>query len=223
MGGGGFSKEPENPLLDLYILKQARRSNPSVCFIPTASGDSDSYIAQFYAAFCQLKCRPTHLTFFRRTPNLREFILKQDIVYVGGGNTKSMLAVWHEWGLPPILRQAWNAGVVLAGISAGAICWFDVGLTDSWAGRLAPLNCLGLLPGTCCPHYDGEKERRPALHKLMAKRALPPALALDNGAAGHFVGRKLRCVISERPNALGYKVQIRGDRVTETALPFVRL
>jgi dipeptidase E len=223
MGGGGFSMEPENPLLDLYILKQARRSNPSVCFVPTASGDSDSYVAKFYAAYSKLECRPVHLAFFQRTPNLREFILQRDIIYVGGGNTKSMLAVWREWGLPQILRQAWNAGVILAGISAGAICWFDAGVTDSWAGRLAPLKCLGLLPGACCPHYDGEKERRPAVHKLVARHALPPALALDDGAAAHFVGRKLLRIVSSRPNALGYKVEIQRGRVTETPLPVVRL
>jgi peptidase E len=224
MGGGGFSAEPENPLLDLYILKQARSSNPSVCFIPTASGDSESYIAKFYAAYCKLKCRPRHLTFFQRTPDLHELILGQDVVYVGGGNTKSMLAVWQEWGLPRILRQAWNAGVVLAGISAGAICWFESGVTDSWAGRLAPLKCLGLLPGTCCPHYDGEKDRRPSLHKLLAVHALPPAIALDDGAAAHYVGRKLLRVVCSRPSALGYRVQLRhGGRVTEKVLPVVRL
>src|ERR1700729_3797722 len=111
MGGGGFSANPENPLLDLYILKQVRTSNPSVCFIPTASGDSESYIAKFYAAYSKLKCRPTHLRFFQRTPDLRELILGQDVVYVGGGNTKSMLAVWQDWGLPRILRRAWNEGV----------------------------------------------------------------------------------------------------------------
>jgi dipeptidase E len=228
MGGGGFSMEPQNLApqnlaLDRYILAQARRSNPSVCFIPTASAESEPYVVRFYAAYSKLKCHPTHLTLFQRTPDLRKLILQQDVIYVGGGNTKSMLAVWREWQLPQILRQAWRSGIVLAGISAGAICWFDAGITDSWADRLAPLKCLGMLPGTCCPHYDGEKDRRPALHKMVARHAVPPALALDDGAAAHFVGRKLLRVVTSRPNALAYKVQFLAGRVVEQPLPVVRL
>jgi dipeptidase E len=219
MGGGGFTAEPQNLALDRYILSQSRKQNPSVCFIPTATGDSDSYIASFYAAYSKLKCRPTHLPFFRRTPDLRKLILDQDVIYVGGGNTKSMLAVWREWQLPQLLRRAWKSGTVLAGISAGAICWFEAGVTDSWAGRLAPLPCLGFLPNACCPHYDGEKDRRPALHKLLAQNALPRTLALDDGAAAHFVGRKLLRVVVSRPNALGYTVQSRNGKVTESPLP----
>ena len=158
IGGGGFTMEPENPALELYILAQARRRNPSICFLSTATGDAATYIAKFYAAFAKHRCRPTHLPLFERTPDLQKLLGAQDVIYVGGGNTKSMLAVWGEWQLPKFLRQAWKSGTVLAGISAGAICWFEAGVTDSWAGRLAPLRCLGWLPDTCCPHYDGEKE-----------------------------------------------------------------
>ena len=223
MGGGGFTAEPQNLALDRYILSQTRKQNPSVCFIPTATGDSDAYIAGFYAAYSKLKCRPTHLPFFRRTPDLRALILAQDVIYVGGGNTKSMLAVWREWQLPRILHQAWKSGIVLAGISAGAICWFQAGVTDSWAGHLAPLPCLGFLPDACCPHYDGEKERRPALHKFLARRALPRTLALDDGAAAHFIGRKLLRVVVSRPGALGYTVQSRNGKVAELPLPVMSL
>jgi peptidase E len=223
LGGGGFSMEPDNLALDVYILKQARRSSPLVCFIPTASGDADGYVVRFYGAFSQLDCRPSHLALFRRTPDLRNFLLRQDVIYVSGGNTKSMLAVWRDWGLPDILREAWETGIVLAGISAGAICWFDVGITDSWAGLLTPISCLGFLPGTCCPHYDGETERRPALHDLILRRAVPTALALEDGAAAHFVGTELLRVVTSRPEARAYRVQLQEDRSTETVIPVEQL
>lgn len=223
MGGGGLSSEPERLPLEKYIVAQTGKRHPAVCFLPTATGDEDAYIASFYDAFTRLECRPTVVKFFARTPDLRDVLLKQDVIYVGGGNTKSMLAVWREWGLPALLREAWRSGVVLAGISAGAICWFDVGVTDSWAGRLAPLKCLGMLAGTCCPHYDGEKERRPALHQFVASQSVPSALALDDGAAAHFVGATLTRVVSSRPHALGYRVRRRGHEAVETPLPVIRL
>jgi dipeptidase E len=223
IGGGGFAAEPENPALELYLLAQTRKKNPSVCFIPTATGDAPTYIAKFYTAYSSLRCRPTHLPFFERTPRLRELIMAQDLIFVGGGNTKSMLAVWREWDLPKILREAWNAGTALTGVSAGAICWFEAGVTDSWAGNLAPLPCLGWLPGACCPHYDGEAERRPAVHDFVAKGLIPRTLALDDGAAAHFEGRKLIRIVSWRPNAGAYLVQRKGktfreDRLTVTNL-----
>ncbi|MET0211436.1 MAG: peptidase E [Vicinamibacterales bacterium] len=223
IGGGGFSTEPENAALDRYVLAQARRSNPAVCFLATASGDADAYIARFYAAFTKYRCRPSHVPLFGRTPDLEVVLSAQDVICVGGGNTKSMLAVWRDWHLPALLRRAWRSGIVLAGVSAGAICWFDFGVTDSWANRLAGLPCLGFLPGTCCPHYDGEPERRPALQRLVAERSVPTALALDDGAAAHFVGRKLARIVSSRSNARGYRVHRSTSQSIETALPAVRL
>jgi dipeptidase E len=222
IGGGSFASDPENPALELYILAQARKRNPSVCFVPTASGDHREYIAKFYAAFSKHRCRPSHFPLFERTPDPRT-LLEQDVIYVGGGNTKSMLAVWRDWQLPKFLRQASLRGTVLTGISAGAICWFAAGVTDSWAGRLAPMPCLGWLPNACCPHYDGEKHRRPATHGLVAKALLPETLALDDGAAAHFVGRKLLRVVTSRPNAAAYLVRRKGNRSIETQLPVTRL
>ncbi len=223
LGGGGFSMEPDNPALDLYVLAQARKRNPSICFLATATGDADGYVENFYAAFKALRCRPSHVPLFRRTPDLQQALLNQDVIYVGGGNTKSMLAVWREWDVPRLLRRAWNAGTVLAGISAGAICWFRTGLTDSWGDRLTGLSCLGLLPGACCPHFDGETERRPALHRLVAAGALPKALALDDGAAAHFIDRRLVRIVTSRPAARGYEVRRQGSRAVERALPVIRL
>jgi dipeptidase E len=223
MGGGSFTSDTDNPALDLYVLAQARKPNPSVCFVGTATGDHPAYIAKFYAAYSKLRCRPTHLPLFERTPDLPKLLLAQDVIYVGGGNTKSMLGVWREWGLPQVLHRAWNAGTVLAGVSAGAICWFEMGVTDSWAGHLAPLPCLGWLPRTCCPHYDGEKERKPAVHEFVAKGLAPETLALDDGAAAHFVGRKLVKIVASRQSAGAYRVKRIGRTSVETALPVTRL
>lgn len=222
MGGGGFSME-DNPALDLYVLSQTRKRLPAVCFLATASGDADGYVEKFYAAFKAHRCRPTHVPLFRRTPDIKQVLLSQDVIYVGGGNTRSMLAVWREWNLPRLLRQAWKMGIVLTGVSAGAICWFRTGVTDSSAAGLTGLPCLGFLRGTCCPHFDGEAERRPALHRLVASGKVSRALALDDGAAAHFVGRTLSHVVSSRPHARAYEVRRAGDVAVETALPTVPL
>ena len=218
LGGGGFSMEPDNPAIDQFILDLARRKDPSVCFLATASGDAETYIASFHSAFRALPCRPTHLPLFARTPDLESFVLEQDVIYVGGGNTKSMLAVWREWNLPALLRRAWESGTVLAGVSAGAICWFETGVTDSSGRGLFPLSCLGFLPGACCPHYDGETERRPALHRLVEDGAITRALALDDGAAAHFINGALANVVSSRPHARAYRVERVNGHAIETVL-----
>ncbi len=219
MGGGGFSMEPDNLALDRYILEQAPKAAPAVCFLPTASGDADSYIVNFYKAFTTLECHPTHLSLFRLpTADLESFILDQDIVYVGGGNTKSMMALWREWGLDGILRRAWENGIILAGLSAGAICWFEQGVTDSIPGSLRALPCLGLLRGSCCPHYDGNAERRPAHHRLINDGAIPSGYGLDDGAAVHFIDAALHAVVSSRPNAKAYFVEKTAEGLAERAL-----
>ena len=136
MGGGGFSMEPENLLLDEFVLTQARTSRPRVCFVPTASGDSDGYVARFYLAFSTLDCWPADLQLFKRSiRDLESFVLMQDVIYVGGGNTANLLAVWRAHGLDRILRRAWQEGVVLCGLSAGMNCWFNESVTDSSGSR----------------------------------------------------------------------------------------
>jgi dipeptidase E len=218
MGGGGFSMEPDNPALDHFVLSLARRENPSVCFLATAAGDAESYIDSFYTAFTRLACRPRHVPLFARTPDLATVLLEQDVIYVGGGNTKSMLAVWRAWEIPALLRRAWESGTVLAGVSAGAICWFETGVTDSWGSGLNPLPCLGFLPGACCPHYDGEAERRPALHRLIERGTIAAALALDDGAAAHFINGQLANIVSSRPDARAYRVERVNGQLRETVL-----
>jgi dipeptidase E len=207
LGGGGFSMEPENPLLDLYILGQSPEPNPKVCFIPTASGDSEGYITRFYTSFEAHVCRPSHLSLFRPpTRDLESYILEKDIIYVGGGNTKSLLALWKEWGLDSILRKAWEQGTILAGVSAGSICWFDEGLTDSYGDKLEPLKCLGFVKGSNCPHYDGEKDRRPSYQQLVETKGISAGIAADDGVAIHYIDQEVSKVVSSRPNAKAYRV-----------------
>jgi len=220
MGGSGFLTDEQTRALDRYVINQARAKKPAVCFIPTANGDADASLLRFYTLFSQLPCKASHLVFFRRTPqNLRSLLLDQDVIYVGGGNTRSMLAVWREWGLLEILREAWESGIVLAGRSAGAICWFEQGVTDSVAEALLPLDCLGFLPGSCCPHYDGEADRRPSYHRLLLNKKIPPGIAIDDGVGVHFRGTKPYRVVSPRAKARAYRVQANDGAIQEEPLP----
>jgi dipeptidase E len=222
MGGGGFSMEPENPLLDAFVLSLARRERPRACFVGTASGDSDRYVADFYRAFAALDCRPLDLGLFdRRVADVRAFVLEQDVVYVGGGNTASLLAVWRTHGLDAVLAEAWAAGVVLCGISAGMNCWFRSSVTDSFdVSRLAALHDgLGLLAGSACPHYDGEEQRRPTYRRLVGEGVLEAGWAADDGAALVFAGEALEEVVASRPGAAAYRVTRDGDGVREQRLP----
>ncbi|QOQ55871.1 Type 1 glutamine amidotransferase-like domain-containing protein [Bacillus amyloliquefaciens] len=223
LGGGGFSMEPDHLVLDQYILKQSVRPEPRVCFLPTASGDSENYIARFYQAFHKLECEPDHLSLFKPPRSeLRSFLMKKDIIYVGGGNTRNMLVLWKEWGLDLILREAWESGIILAGLSAGAICWFEEGVTDS-AGDLRELRALGLLPGSFCPHYDGEAERRPAYHRLILEKKLREGYAADDGAALHYKDGQLFQAVSSRETAKGYRVFDTEEGVRETELKTISL
>lgn len=219
MGGGGFSMEPDNLALDRYILRQSPKPNPKICFLPTASGDSESEILRFYEAFSTLKCRPSYISLFRLpTADLEGFLLEKDILYVGGGNTRSMLALWREWGLDGYLHKAYENGVILAGLSAGANCWFEQCSTDSVPGDLRMLPALGFLPGSFCPHYDGEINRRPSYHQMLAQQVILPGLAADDGAAVHFVNGEMIACVSSRPNARVYRVRLQAGEVIEEPL-----
>ena len=219
MGGGGFLMEPDNLALDRYVIEQTGKERPAVCFLSQASGEWRDFIIEFYKAFTQINCHPSHLSLFKpHTADLEDYLMSQDVVYVGGGNTKSMLALWREWGLDRILKQAADNGTVLAGVSAGAICWFEAGTTDSIPGKLTALPCLGYLAGSCSPHYDGEAERRPTYQRMIASGEIMPGYAFDDGAAGHFVDGQLKQVVSSRPHAKGYCVERDGDSASETTL-----
>ena len=170
IGGGGFGRNPGEGIIEEYILKQTKKKKPNICFIPTATGDNEAYKVNYYATFSKLSCEPTHLDFFKRTPDLKKLIFSQDAIFVGGGNTKSMLAVWNEWGLDKILKKAYKDGIVMSGVSAGAICWFQNGITDSWDSNLKLMPCMNIIKGTCCPHYDEEPERKPTVKKLIVSK-----------------------------------------------------
>lgn len=221
MGGGGFSMEPRNRRLDKWLLTLTRRRNPRVLFVPTASGDASDYIRRFYRAFSRLPCTPAHLLLFNRTEkDLRKLVTSQDLVYVGGGNTANMLAVWRLHRLDQALREAWHEGVVLCGPSAGALCWFEAGVTDSFGPELHPLtNGLGLLAGSFCPHYDGEAARRPAFHRMVSQGRLPSGLAADDGVALLFEGSDVSDVVRSRSGVQAYEVFANHGRAGERPIP----
>ena len=192
--------------------------------MPTASGDDPAYIANFFGTYGGLGVQAGVLRFFRRTPaDLRDYLFGFDVVHVGGGNTRSMLATWRHWGFDTVLREAWERGIVLCGSSAGSICWFEAGVTDSVAGDLTAMPALGFLGGSHCPHYDGEKERRPFYEGAVGSGVIPGGLACDDGAAAHFVGTVLHAAISARPAANVHRVERAGERAATSILEALRL
>ena len=186
IGGGGFGRSLGNLRIEKYIVSLANKKVPKICFIPTASGDDDSYKLNFYRAFSKLNCETSHIDFFSRTEELEDKILSQDIVYVGGGNTKSMLAVWRDWNLNLILKKAHDKGIVMSGVSAGAICWFEKGITDSYANRLEILDCLGFVKGIACPHFDEEEEREPYVTDLINRNLINSCICIEGYSALHI-------------------------------------
>lgn len=221
VGGGGFLTESE-PGIDQYLLDQARlvskNESPKIGFVATASGDKAIHIERFYNRFSTLDCVPSHLALFRRTDSVSEWIDAQDIIFVGGGNTKSMLAVWDTWDLDTHLRAALVKGTILSGISAGAICWFDTGVTDSWSSGLAPLDCLGLLPGSCCPHYSLDRERQPAYQRMIIDGGIAPGVAIDDGACLHFINGQAKYIVSGHRGASAYYVSKATNGISEVVV-----
>ena len=219
IGGGGFGRNPGNGIIEKYILDQSGKKIPNICFIPTATGDDESYKVSYYSTHSKLNCNPTHLDFFKRTPNLEQLILSQDVIFVGGGNTKSMLSVWREWGLHNILKTAYDNGVVMSGVSAGAICWFEKGITDSWAEKLNVLDCLGFVKGNCCPHYDEEHERRPSLFKFIKDKELSNCYAVEGGCALHIKNDNVYSAISFQGKKNSYYVNLEDENIKEIICP----
>lgn len=227
IGGGGFSMEPENPLLDDFLLSLATRRRgagglPRVCFVPTASGDSVDYQASFSEAFAG-RAETSTLQLFRLDElpdgrDLRTHVLAQDIVYVGGGSTVNLLALWRLHGLDRALAEALADGIVLAGISAGMNCWFEGSVTDSFGPLAALPDGLGLLEGSACPHYDGEAERRPAYLRMVGDGDLPGGYAADDGCALLFRDGRLVEAVTSRPTARAFRVERTPDGPRETAL-----
>lgn len=228
LGGGGFMTEDGPSLLDEYLVTLAGCDEPRICFVPTASGDAQHHLDRFYADFGRYRAELSHLAFFRKAQpgaipfdRIDERLREQDIIYVGGGNTRSMLAVWREWGVPQALRNALAGGATLAGVSAGAICWFEWGASDSAApgARSGPLRCLGFLKGSCSPHWGGEVHRRREFHAMVRSGDVPAGYGISDGAALVFEDGRPVDVVSSVQGAGAYRVELLRDRLVETALP----
>jgi dipeptidase E len=225
-GGGGFSLESDNTLLDDHVLRLPGVPRPRVCFLPTASGDADHYIVRFYRAFNATRCEPSHLSLFRRescVSDPRAHLLAQDIIYVGGGSVVSLLGTWRAHELDLVLREAWLSGVVLCGGSAGSLCWFTEAVSGFHSGEPRRVRGLGLLPWSNAVHYDAEAGRREAFHSAIAD-GMPPGYAAGDGAALHFVGTELAEAIASRRGAGAYFVSADASlRVSERELAPRRL
>jgi peptidase E len=200
------------PALDDEILALG---GPRICLVPTASSEADAGIVRFYEAFAH-RAEATHVV-FNPWPrdDLREHVLSQDAIFVSGGNTANALAVWRAHGFDAVLREAWEQGILLCGSSAGMICWFEAGVTDSFGPQLEGMrDGLGFLPGSACPHYDGEELRRPVYRELVAN-GFPPGYAADDAAAVYFVGTELREVVAAGPDARAYRVEAESETPLE--------
>ena len=218
-GGLRPAKGKTHPIIS-YVLALSKNERPKVCFIPTATGDSATSIVAFYDRLSSTKADGSHLSLFNRTIyDIEEYLLSQDIIMVGGGNTANMMAIWRIHGVDVALEKAWNSGVILCGGSAGSLCWFECGTTDSFnLYELEPLyDGLGFLDGSHCPHYNGEEQRRPLYHRLISE-GFPPGYAVDDDAAVHFIGKDVHNVISSNNNSRAYYVHKIGDEVLETPL-----
>jgi len=213
--GGLSSEDAELRLLEDYVLGLTSRERPRVLFVPTAVADDADETLWAYSRLGG-RAEVSHMTFFPWPPSgLRELALQQDAIYVSGGNTANALAIWRTHGFDEILREAWESGVVLAGWSAGMLCWFEAAVTDSFGPQLQGMrDGLGFLAGSACPHYDGESERRPAYSKLVAE-GFPPGLAADDGVALRFDGTELAEVVTARAGGGAYRVSPEGEEAIE--------
>jgi dipeptidase E len=218
-GGGGFSMEAGNPLLDEYVLSVAGRERPRVCFLPSASGDADHYIVRFYRAFAG-RCDSSHISLFRQereaVRDWRRHLLEQDVIYVGGGSVISLLGVWRAHGLDSIVREAWAAGAVLCGVSAGSLCWFAEAVSE-FHGEAVRVRGMGMLPWSNCVHYRPERGRDDPYRRFL-REGMQPGFAAEDGTAVHFEGEALVGAVSSRPDAAAYRMRAVGGRVVRTAL-----
>jgi peptidase E len=220
MGGGGFTSSPGDPALDELVLELSGRREPRVLFLPTASGDPTEQIAAFHSTFGGRAALATVLSLFRRhgdPRSLREIVLAHDVVYVGGGSMRNLLAIWAAHGLDAILREAWERGIVLAGLSAGAMCWMIGGVTKSF-GPPEAIAGLGFLRGSLSVHADAELERLPVYLDAVLRGELPGGWAADDGVGLVFEGPELARVVSARPGAVAMRVDAVGGELVRRRL-----
>ncbi len=219
VGGHDFTSQPENRAMTDLIASMADGEEPRVCLLPTASGDAAEQSALFFTAFADRACVPSEVSLFRlgRKPvALRDHLLAQDLIYVGGGSMLNLLAVWEAHDLGAILRLAWDRGVVVCGQSAGAMCWFEVGISKG-SGKARRATGLGVLPGSCCVHYHSEPDRRRLLLESVASGG-NSGYGIDDHAALLWTDRTVVGAFSARRGATVYRVERGADQVVEIPL-----
>jgi dipeptidase E len=220
--GGRFTVETwQPPLLQQHLLSLAGCDEPKVCFVGTAGGDNPAEVELFYRQMQRHRCRLSHLRLFDpHTDKFTDWFLQHDIVYVGGGATRNLMVLWREWGLVDSLREAWKAGVVMAGTSAGLICWFEGCITDSLPERLLPLRCTGFLRGSACSHYDERPDRPAEFRKYLLDGSIPaPGIALENHTAAHYCGNELAEVVTAVPGKRGWRLSVTRGLIEEVPIP----
>lgn len=218
LGGGGFSSELENPLLDEYILKQTGKIKPRILFLPTAGIDHENYIRKFYDFYNYINCIPIHLSLTKEKRSYRkleEIILKQDVIFVGGGSPYFLMREWRKHGMDKMLRKAYKFGIVLSGMSAGAICWFADGFRNPRDDYYYRIKCMGLLEGSFCPHYDSNQDLRRQYKRMVSQHTLDKGYGVEDGVALHFINEELKFTVSSNTNSKMYAVSKSGFRLTE--------
>jgi len=211
LGGGGFSIDAD-PAMDRYLVQLVPKPRPSICFVPTASGDSENYCRRFREAFTSLGCDVHVLSLFKPlVADLRGFLEGMDIVFVGGGNTKNLLALWREWKLDEAILAASRAGTLVSGVSAGLICWFQEGITDSEYGPFKPLQGIGHLRGLAAPHFDSTLERQAVFEKRFAETAFDVGYGVPDGVAVEFEAGMFVRSVSARDGAGVHVYSRSGD------------
>lgn len=216
---GGYHFRKRNRLLENYLLAMSSQPKPRVCFLPTASAESPEEIEKFYQAFHSLPCEARHLELTEGDlKSVEKQILQNDILLVGGGSTKRLLAVWRRFDLEKVFKKAWQKGIVLAGISAGSLCWFEEGVAQSHKG-LDVVKGLGVLKGSHCVHYDRQKKRRKVYSEFLKQKKIKSGFAVEDGVALHFINKKLYKVVSTKKNASAYLVSCHKEVQEQGLLP----
>ena len=217
IAGGGFGTA-----FIRYMAELTGKARPRLCYLPTASADRESGIIRWYQNCAPLDVEPhvqtSFISSYRQDQSWEEVFLSMDGIVVSGGNTLNQQAIWRVQGIDEVLRQAWDQGIVLGGASAGSLCWFEQGTTDSRPKEVSKIECLGFLEGSHSPHYDAEAARRPTYHRLIRSGELKPGYACDNDAGIYFEDNEVARVVATRPDAMVYYVSMSGNRVVERAM-----
>jgi dipeptidase E len=217
IAGGNF-----NHVFIRYMATLTGKPRPRICYLPTASADNEAGVLRWYQECAMLDITPlvqlSFISSYHQTDSWADSLLSMDAIVCSGGNTLNQQAIWKAQGMDMVLRDAWARGIVLGGASAGSLCWFEEGTTDSRPKELSTVQCLGILKGSHCPHYDKEAPRRPLYLKLIGSGQMKPGYAVDNDAGLYFEGSELKRVVSTHPDAKAFYVSRQGDTAVEKTL-----